>query len=312
MKRHITLLALTAALLLTVNVATHAQVITDLGRRSMDIPHGDRPDDNLPVTATTDYHLMLDTTSVYYHLVDSAQTFIDTGDLARAEQCLHRAFALDPTNAANSLLLSNLGTIQRMQGKPDEALRTYTLAIDLTPNAVTLLLNRAATHLELGNIAKSISDFQRVRALDETDTESRYVLAMLGIELGQDSLASQCVAELAKIAPGDLSTLEAQAALAKSQGDYSNAIGFYGQAIDKQADAALYSNRADCHLMLRQLTEASEDIANSLAIDPDDGFTYALRAKLNKMRYNYEDMERDIQLAVQHGVDAAYLKELLK
>ena len=40
-----------------------------------------------------------------------------------------------------------------------------------------------------------------------------------------------------------------------------------------------------------------------------DIFKYAIK---NKLRFNYRDMEADLQLAVQHGVDKEIVKSLLK
>ena len=78
----------------------------------------------------------------YYELVDSADYYINKEEYAKAEETILRALRLEPSNYNNSLLLSNLGTIQRRQGRLEEAVKNYTFAIYMTPNAVTLLKNR--------------------------------------------------------------------------------------------------------------------------------------------------------------------------
>ena len=64
--------------------------------------------------------------------------------------------------------------------------------------------------------------------------------------------------------------------------------------------------------MIQQLNEASQDIQQALQITPDDALLYVLRAKLNKMRYNYEDMERDIKLATKYGMTREEVEKSLK
>ena len=50
----------------------------------------------------------------------------------------------------NALLFSNLGTIQRWQHRYEQALDSYTLALNIAPRAIPALMNRAALYLELG------------------------------------------------------------------------------------------------------------------------------------------------------------------
>jgi hypothetical protein len=64
--------------------------------------------------------------------------------------------------------------------------------------------------------------------------------------------------------------------------------------------------------MLKQLNNAEEDIRNALTMTPDDPYLYVLRAKLNKFRFERQDMERDINLAVSHGLDRNLVDNLLK
>ena len=49
-----------------------------------------------------------------------------------------------------------------------------------------------------------------------------------------------------------------------------------------------------------------------MLLDAEDPFLYVLRAKLNKMRYNFDDMNRDIELAEKYGINKADVKRLLE
>lgn len=288
-----------------------SQVITQLGKENMKIPKGERPDDDVPAI-TRDFHVELDTTAVYYAMIDSAQVGINHEDWPRAEQWLRKALAADPDNAANSLVLSNLATIQRFQGKSEEALKNYTFALDLTPNAVTLLLNRAALLLELGRTQQAVSDYERVATLDANDVESRYSLGMIAVEQGDYERAKLMFDEIERNNPKSALASEGRGFMCKAQGDFEHAVEHLSVVIKAKRDAHLLGNRADCYLALKRLNNAADDIREALRLTPEDAYLYVLRAKLNKLRYNYADMQKDIELAVQYGLDRDLVNGMLE
>ncbi len=289
-----------------------AQVITQLAKEAMQIPRGDRPDDDKGINQLEKYTVNVDTTSAYNALLDSVQQATDAQQWSRAEQFIKQMVALDPTNVNNSLLLSNLGTVQRMQGKFDDALRSYNMALDMTPNAVAILTNRGVLHIQRGELDAADADLQRVAERDAQNEEALFWLAFIAMNRGQADVATSRLDEILAFNPRSVQALEGKALLAKATGDYTNALSLYTQLIENAQDADYYANRADCALMLRNLSQASEDIQSALNINPDDGYLYLLRAKLNKMRFNFDDMERDIKLAEQHGVDPEEIQNSLK
>jgi tetratricopeptide (TPR) repeat protein len=289
-----------------------AQVITQLAKEAMQIPRGDRPDDDKGINQLEKYTVNVDTTSAYNALLDSVQQATDAQQWSRAEQFIKQMVALDPTNVNNSLLLSNLGTVQRMQGKFDDALRSYNMALDMTPNAVAILTNRGVLHIQRGELDAADADLQRVVERDAQNEEALFWLAFIAMNRGQADVATSRLYEILAFNPRSVQALEGKALLAKATGDYTNALSLYTQLIENAQDADYYANRADCALMLRNLSQASEDIQSALNINPDDGYLYLLRAKLNKMRFNFDDMDRDIKLAEQHGVDPEEIQNSLK
>ena len=57
---------------------------------------------------------------------------------------------MEPKNAKNALLFSNLGLVQRRLGEFDKALESYSFALNFAPLAVPILLDRAAIYMEMG------------------------------------------------------------------------------------------------------------------------------------------------------------------
>ena len=86
--------------------------------------------------------------SSYNELVEEAMKYIKLDSLTQAENLFRQALKADPTNARNALVFSNLGTVLKRQGKTDEAIKNYTFALNITPYATSILLNRAALYLE--------------------------------------------------------------------------------------------------------------------------------------------------------------------
>ena len=94
----------------------------------------------------------------YYQWVDSAEIYIEQQAWDKAEESLLKALRLEPANAQNSLLLSNLGTVQRYAGKYRKALDTYSMALFMTPRSKTLLRNRAALYAEMDSLTLACAD----------------------------------------------------------------------------------------------------------------------------------------------------------
>lgn len=296
--------------MLAVAISAQAQVIQSINKQNMKFENRDKPE---PVKEkpAIDYSIVIDTTTLYFALIDSAQHHINLKQWAVAERFLLDAIKAEPGNPSNSLLLSNLATMQRRQGKLAEAIKNYSMAIDLTPNAVTLLHNRAALYTVVDSIACAQADYERIMELDPADVESRYNHGMIALNLGDSKTAEKDFNNILSINPNSGMGKQGQGYLNKHAGNYDKAAECFSEVIKVRPTSTLLANRADCYLATKRLNDASLDIANALELDPDDPYIYVLRAKLNKLRFNRSDMERDIKLAVAHGLDEKEVKQLL-
>ena len=296
--------------MLLVAIAAQGQAIQSINERNMKFEKGVKPDP-IKIKPTVDYSIPIDTCTVYYALIDSAQQYINSHQWEHAEHFLLEAIRSEPSNPSNSLLLSNIATIQRRQGRLDEAIRNYSMAIDLTPNAVTLLLNRAAVYTLIDSITLAQADYERIMALDGSDVESRYNHGMIALNTGDAKTAERDFEDILRINPNSGLAKQGQGYVHKHAGNFEKAAECFSEVIKVKPSSTLLANRADCYLATKRLNEASLDIANALELDPDDPFIYVLRAKLNKLRYNRADMERDIKLAAAHGLPETEARSLL-
>ena len=294
-------------LLLVAGVAW-GQVINSIGKENMKVEQGLKPQ---PQKAENPFIADIDTETPYFQAIDSAQNYIYSHDWPLAEQWLLKAFKADPENPGNSMVLSNIATIQRYQGKLAEAVKNYSLALDMTPHAVTLLLNRAALYVEMDSVQRAIDDYERVCELDIYNTEARYSLGVLAMERGDDKRAEDLFNEIKRINPNSGLYHEGMGLLHKRKGNYARAAELFSQVIKVQPNVQLLGNRADCYLILKRLNDAEDDIRTALEMAPDDPYLYVLRAKLNKLRFQRDDMNRDIDTAIALGLPRDYINQAL-
>ena len=285
-----------------------AQVVNSIGNENMKVPQGLKPQTQ---KAESPYIADIDTETPYFQYLDSAQNYIYSHDWPVAEQWLLKAFKVDPDNPSNSMVLSNIATLQRYQGKLADAVKNYSLALDMTPHAVTLLLNRAALYVEMDSVQRAIDDYERVCELDLYDTEARYSLGVLMMEGGDTKRAEDLFNEIKRINPNSGLYHEGMGLLHKRNGNHARAAELFSQVIKVQPSSQLLGHRADCYLAMKRLNDAEADIRTALEINPDDPYLYLLRAKLNKLRFQRDDMNRDIDRAVSLGLSRDYINQSL-
>ncbi len=301
-------IVLVALFVLAVVGQARAQVVNSIGEENMKVERGLKPQEK---KAESPFIADLDTETPYFQCVDSAQTYIYSHDWPAAEQWLLKAFRADPDNPSNSMVLSNIATLQRYQGKLSEAVKNYSLALDMTPHAVTLLLNRAALYVEMDSIVRAIDDYERVCELDMYNTEARYSLGVLAMEQGDSKRAEDLFNEIKRINPNSGLYHEGMGLLHKRNGNHARAAELFTQVIKVQPSSQLLAHRADCYLAMKKLNDAEADIRTALEMTPDDPFLYVLRAKLNKLRFQRDDMNRDIDTAVSLGLSRDYITKSL-
>lgn len=291
-----------------------AQVISSLNEQNTKIPElkKEAPKKQTQFSAQNSSVVKIDTTTAYYAFLDSAQYHINLQHWSTAENFIRQAIKSEPSNPNNSLLISNLATLQRYEGKLEDAAKNYTLAIDMTPNAVTLLNNRASLYIEMNKISEAVADYQRILKLEPENEEARYNIGMLLLENKDFKNAENQFVDLLRYNPKSLLYNQGMAFLYKATGNYSKAAANFSDVIKSSPTVSLLANRADCFLMIGKLSEAADDINSAIQIEPNDGYLYLLRAKLKKLRYENEESQKDLQLAIDHGVDPALIKEALK
>lgn len=238
----------------------------------------------------------------YYAMVDSSEVYIGEKDWEKAEYYIKKALEAEPDNSNNSLLLSNLATVQRYAGKTQEAVRNYSLALFMTPNAVTLLKNRASLYLQIDSIDLAYADYERVIALDNRDLESLYNHGMIAIEKKKMGISRDDFDRLKSVSPKSYYAVNGDAVWHMVSGNYDRAVEGFSKIIEARPGVEAYMNRADCYMAMKKLVEADKDIRAAIELDSSNGQLYMMKAVLDRLRYDEMQVSRDLELAEKYGV----------
>lgn len=239
----------------------------------------------------------------YDELITSAMTAIEKDSLYQAEGYLKKALQLEPANMRNALLFSNLGTVQRRMGKNKEALESYSLALNLTPYSITMLLNRASLYLDMDYLDKAYVDYCNVIDLDAKNTEALQFRAYIYMRRRQYQDAKNDYQSLLEIVPDDKTARIGMAMVNQKMQRYREALEEFNRLIvDYPKDASLLKARAELEVDLNTLDLALLDLENAVRLTPNDAELYVMCGEIylaqGRKREAYVAFEKAVELGV--------------
>ena len=119
------------------------------------------------------------TAQSYTDLYERSVTALEQDSLQLAETLLTQALKAEPANEHNALLFANLGWLQRRQHRYEEALDSYTYALNFAPLSVSILMDRATLLLEMGRDERARVDYSLVLDLDRHNQEALLMRAYI-------------------------------------------------------------------------------------------------------------------------------------
>ena len=250
----------------------------------------------------------------YEEMICKSYEYADRGDLPAAEEALKAAMHAEPANKNNFALLSNLGTIQRQQGKTDEALVSYTAALSLQPKNKLILSNRAELYIEMGETEKALSDYQALLLLDPLDIDAYYRRGMLYIEMKDYMLADEDFEKIMSIDKESEQGRFGFALLDKARGNYEDSEAILSYLIEKsRTPLQYYEERAELYFRMKKNARAMADL-NKIFAETNDvpAHLYVLRGKIKLAQFEKESAAIDFKKALELGYDKAVIDELIK
>lgn len=119
------------------------------------------------------------TAQSYTDLYERSVTALEQDSLQLAETLITQALKAEPANEHNALLFANLGWLQRRQHRYEEALDSYTYALNFAPLSVSILMDRATLLLEMGRDERARVDYSLVLDLDRHNQEALLMRAYI-------------------------------------------------------------------------------------------------------------------------------------
>ena len=250
----------------------------------------------------------------FEELVLKSYEYTDANDLVRAEENLRAAMRLEPTNRINYLLLNNLGTIQRRQGKFDDALLSYSAALAQMPQDELILTNRAELFMEMGQIEKAIGDYNILLDKSPTHEKGRYSRGLLYINIGE---FLQAEADFELIIEKNKETFLGRlgyAILEKARGNYDESETIFNYLVEKYpSNLRVREERAELFLLTNRNGRAIADVNRVFAATQEPSAElYMLRGRIKLAQKEKASAAVDFKKARELGYDSEVIEQLLK
>ena len=265
------------------------------------------------IVAICALHCSISLAQTYDELIAKSFDFIDADSLSQAEDALREALRIEPGNPSNGMLLLNLGTIQRRQGKLKEAEDSYTIGLAFLPNNLTLLNNRAQLFAEMEKYPEAIEDYTEV-IYQEPENENAYYERALCKLMNQDTLGARLdLEQIDRFNPNSAKSRLGMAYVYKTQEMWREASELYDALIERNPrNASLLRERAEVFYFSNRMGAALDDVNKSIDFDPRDPYSYLLRAQIRYAKGDKEFARRDLNQALELGLNKDEVKDLIE
>lgn len=235
--------------------------------------------------------------------------------LEKAEQLFRKALVTSPADYRNSLVFTNLGKVQELQGKNAEAIESYSMAINFIPESVPVLMNRANLYLAMGIYDKAHSDYCRILDIAPDNTEALKYRAYVNMKEKRYDESLNDFNKVIAAEPESYSAILGKAVLYQNMNRIESAIEEMNRLIEIYPDTAeAYSVRADMEIENHQPELALLDIDKAIELEPDNGKFFLSRgylyADMGKKKLAYLDFEKAISLGIPRYLLETELKKL--
>ena len=249
----------------------------------------------------------------YDELITRAMNAVERDSLYQAEAWFKKALQKEPANMRNALLFSNLGTIQRRMGKNKEALESYSLALNLTPYSVTMLLNRASLYLDMDYLDKAYVDYCNVIDLDAKNKEALQFRAYIYMRRRQYQDARNDYQSLLEVVPGDMTARIGMAMVNQKLQRYRESLEeFIRLIVDYPKDVSLLKARAELEVETNNLELALLDLESAAKLAPNDAEIYVMCGDIYMEQGRNREAYVAFEKAVELGVPRPELQDRLK
>ena len=250
----------------------------------------------------------------YMEWVERSATHIDNNNLDSAAISLQKAMRLDPANENNSVLLLNLGIMQRQLGNYDDAFISFTASLPNNPIPDIVLHNRASLLVELGRFDEAMEDYNSLINDFPDDIEAYYRRGVLYLEENNRVKAEADFRKSEEIDPDNMYTKLSKALLFKLDDKWELAEMVYTDLINNETnrDPSFFINRAECYINIGNVLLASADLRTVEMSQRQNPYYYFLRGRVRLDQFDKVAAKADFEKAKSMGYDYSIVDEWLK
>lgn len=249
----------------------------------------------------------------YEELIEKSYDYLEKDELLASEESLRAAMRLEPANPHNYALLSNLGTIQRRQGKYEDAMLSYTTALSRRPQDITILGNRASLYAEMGETDKAIADYTLLLLEQPYEQNTLYNRGILYLQKRDFIRAEMDFDKILEVNEKTLFGRLGHAVMEKMRGNYDESERIYNYLITEMPrEWHLYEGRADLYFLMGKNARAKADVNKVITESEPTASLYVLRGKINLAQYEKEVAKKDFLKAQEMGYDQGIINELMR
>lgn len=222
-----------------------------------------------------------------------AKAALGRKDQAGADEYLTKARAADPTFLQTYY---NTATFRLAQGKPDDAVAQYDLALGVKADDVRALTASAAVLDKQGKTDEAKSRLEKARATG--DLGSALMLSAFLQQHGQSDAALKVLEEELAKAPSNLGLVQAKARLHIARKETDKAMALYGQleAADPWAGTM---ERTRAWMALGEVDKAEESARRLIQLSPSKAQSYLPLAGILEARKDRAGAEKELLKAVE-------------
>jgi Flp pilus assembly protein TadD len=202
----------------------------------------------------------------------------EAGDFCRAEQLYRQALRYDPNNVEAH---NNLGNALLSQGKVEEAVAHWQVALTIRPEAIEARVNIGGALVHLGRLQEALSQCEEAvrQRPDLAETQNNLGNALAGLEDFESAAA--CYRQALQINPQFALTYNNLANLFVKQDKLDEAVGCYQQALQlKHNYVEAHSNLGNVYFLKGQFDQAQACYDQALRVDAGDADTHFNQALL--------------------------------
>ena len=238
---------------------------------------------------------------------------IEKENYACAEESLKDALRKEPANSRNGLLLANLGTVQRILGKSEDALLSYHAALSLMPDESSVLMSRAALYAEMDSVETALVDYNQVLQKNPQDELALYAAGLIYLQENDTLSAKNYFGKILAVNSNSPNGKVGYGMIYRKERNFHAADVLFSEVIQSHPENYFaYMQRAVLYFETNKNAKALEDINVYLFHFPDDEYAYFLRGQIKLQLWEKKSAYDDFQQAKLLGYDEKQVNQLIE